>query len=324
MKKKSWLVGSILMGLALCTWLPVGTFAEALPVEEEEVLAYEYTEYPLEREGIALHLDRMIVEGEEPEKNILLVHGLTYSSHEFDIDYEDYSLVRRLAREGYGVWRVDVAGYGRSGEVEDGFMPDSDYAAEDINAAVEKIVELTGEEQIDVLGWSWGTVTAGRFAASHPEHVDQLILYAPILGGLGEYEVADDFHYNTWEHAADDFQKKEDGTFDLEITDPVIIEMYCSSCWHYDRDYSPNGGRRDLCVSAQEKLIDVEALTVPTMIICGDVDPYLIYDLVYEAEDLLPEGSRLEVIEGASHAVMLEEPYYQDFQQRVVDFLEEG
>ena len=317
--------GLITLSLALAV-TPAAASAEALPAEEaftSEEYTYSYEEYALERNGIALHLDRVAVEDTEPEKNILLVHGLTYSSHEFDIDYEDYSLVRFLAREGYAVWRVDIAGYGRSGEVEDGFMPDSDYAAEDINAAVELITQETGADKLDVLGWSWGTVTSSRFAVKYPEHINKLVLYAPILSGLGDYDVDEDFHYNTWEHAADDFQKDVDGNFDLTITDPVIIEMYCSSCWHYDRDYSPNGGRRDLLVDSSEKLIDTESITVPTLVICGDQDPYLNYDLVNTVTETLPEGSALEVIPGASHAVMIEAPFYQDFQDRVIAYLED-
>ena len=321
MKKKMYLLP--LMAALLAFSAPVACYAEALPVEEEEEITYLYEEFPLEREGIDLHLDRVTVDGAIISDNILLVHGLTYSSHEFDIDYEDYSLVRLLAREGYAVWRLDVAGYGRSGAVEDGFLPDSDYAAEDIEAAVEAIVEASGDDAIDILGWSWGTVTSGRFAAKYPEHVCHLVLYAPILSGLGEVDVADDFHYNTWEHAADDFQKDAEGNFDLSITDPVVIEMYCSSCWHYDRDYSPNGGRRDLCVSAEEKLIDLSAIQTPTLVICGSVDPYLNYDLVDVALDSLPEGSELKKIEGASHALFLEEPYYHEFQDTVLDFLAE-
>ena len=304
-------IAMIVMMLACAT----ASYAETADI------SYTYDEYPLERNGIALHLDRIAVEGAEPSKSILLVHGLTYSSHEFDMDYEDYSLVRLLAREGYAVWRVDVAGYGRSGEVEDGFMPDSDYASEDVNAAVELIVAETGLDKIDVLGWSWGTVTSSRFVNNHPEHVNKLVLYAPILSGLGQVDVTDAFHYNTWEHAADDFQKNEDGSFDLTVADPVIIEMYCSSCWHYDRDYSPNGGRRDLCVDASEKLINLEGISVPTLVICGDQDPYLNYDLVYAVLDSLPEGSELEVIPGASHVAMIEAPFYHDFQNKVTTYL---
>ena len=287
----------------------------------EDSTSYVSEVLPLERNGIALYLDYTKTEGTQFDKNILLVHGVTYSSHEFDIDYQDYSLVRKLAREGYAVWKLDIAGYGRSGKVDDGFMPDSDYAADDIAAAVDLIVQETGQEKIDVLGWSWGTVTASRFAAAHPEHLSKLVLYAPILSGIGDFEVEEAFHHNTWEHAADDFQRTEEGGFDYSIADPVIIEMFCSSCWHYDGESSPNGGRRDICVPKTEKLIDLTKITVPTLIICGTEDPYLNYDLVNAAPGSLPAGSSLEMIEGGSHAVMLEEPYYHDFQDRLIRFL---
>lgn len=283
---------------------------------------YTCEAFPLERAGVALHLDRMIVEGAVPNRNILLIHGVTYSTHEFDIDYEDYSLVRALAREGYGVWRLDIAGFGQSEEVEDGFLPDSEYAVEDINAAVDRICEVTGEERIDLLGWSWGTVTTSRCAAKYPEHIGRLVLYAPILSGIGEYEVTEPFHHNTWEHAADDFQRTETGAFDYDIVDPIVLEMLCSSSWHYDRESSPNGGRRDICVDESQQLIDLESIAMPTLVICGDQDPYLNYDLVYTALEHLPLGSALEVIKGASHVAFIEKPYHHDFRERLIGFLE--
>ncbi len=288
----------------------------------EAAVEYSYKEVPLERNGIALHLDCMTSESTKANKNILLIHGVTYSSHEFDIDYEDYSLVRFLARKGYAVWRLDIAGFGQSGEVSDGFLPDSDYAAEDINAAVEKICEVSGQNKIDLLGWSWGTVTTGRFVTTHPEHIEKLVLYAPILSGVGKYEITEPFHHNSWEHAADDFQKNEDGTINYEVTDPVVIELFCSSSWHYDKEASPNGGRRDICVDKSQSLIDLSKITVPTLVICGDCDPYLNYDRISACLDELPGDSVLEVIEGASHVAYIEKPYYHDFQNRLIQFLD--
>ena len=277
---------------------------------------------PLEREGISLHLEYTKLKEMKTEKSILLIHGVTYSSHEFDINYRDYSLVRKLAREGYCVWRLDIAGFGMSEDTDDGFRPDSDYAAEDIAAAVDQIVSETGQDKIDVLGWSWGTVTVSRYAAAHPDHLNKLVLYAPILSGIGEYEVKEPFHHNTWDHAAEDFQCTDDGSFDYSVTDPVLIEIWCSNCWHYDGEFSPNGGRRDVCVSKKEKLIDLTRIKAPTLIICGSKDPYLNYDLVNHSLKDLPKGSSLEVIEGGSHVVMAEKPYYRDFQDRLIRFLE--
>ena len=276
----------------------------------EQTGEYEYREFPLERAGVALHLDRVCRAGERPKRIILLTHGVTYSSHEFDIDLGDYSLVRRLARAGYAVWRLDIAGYGCSGAVEDGFAPDSDYAAEDVRAAAELIVRESGAKTIDLLGWSWGTVTAGRFTARHPELVRRLVLYAPILTGVGEETVAEPFHRNTREHAAEDFRKLPDGSFDLDAAEPEIIERYCESCLRFDGEKSPNGGRRDICVGRGIDLIPLEKIAAPTLIVYGDRDPYLNYARIESALSRLPEGSALRLIPGGSHMLMLEKPYY--------------
>ena len=286
-------------------------------------MKYTQTVCLLERNGTALHLSQTLLSGTQPEKQILLVHGVTYSSHEFDIDYQDYSLVRRLARNGYGVWQLDIAGFGRSENVENGLMVDSAYAAEDIHAAAEKIIRETGQEKIDVLGWSWGTVTVSRFAAAHPEMIDRLILYAPILCGIGDDEVTEPFHHNTWEHAADDFQRCPDGSFDESVTDPTVLELFCSSCWHYDGESSPNGGRREICVDPSVQLINLTKISNPTLVICGDQDPYLDYHLVNRCLDDLPDGSALEMIPGGAHVVFMEKPYYHDFQERLLRFLQD-
>ena len=269
------------------TAMSLGTSASA------DEMNYTQTVCPLERNGTALYLSQTLLSGAQPQKQILLVHGVTYSSHEFDIDYQDYSLVRQLARNGYGVWLLDIAGFGRSEAVEDGFMVDSVYAAEDIHAAAEKIIRETGQERIDILGWSWGTVTVSRFAAMHPEMIGRLVLYAPILCGIGEYEVTEPFHHNTWEHAADDFQKRSDGSFDESVTDPAVLEWFCSGCWHYDGESSPNGGKREICVDSSKILIDLTQIRTPTLVICGDQDPYLNDHLVNRCLDDLPDGSAL-------------------------------
>ncbi|MCR4822768.1 MAG: alpha/beta hydrolase [Treponema sp.] len=284
-------------------------------------LNFTYREYPLERNSLALHLDCMKASVFQEGKNILLIHGVTYSSREFDVNYQDYSLVRYLASEGYAVWTLDIAGFGRSQPVEDGFMPDSNYAAEDIKAAVDKIIEITGQDKIDLLGWSWGTVTTGKFVGKHPEHIRKLILYAPILSGIGEYPVNVAFHKNDWEHAADDFQKNEKGEIDFNLVDPLLVEVFCSNCWHYDRDSSPNGGRRDICVASSNLLIDLDSIKIPTLVICGDKDPYLNYPLVNNVLDHLPQGSKLEVLKGASHVAYIEKDIYRDFQNKLMDFL---
>jgi len=279
--------------------------------------------FPLERNGVKLFLERMQLSGSEPENQILLAHGLTYSSHEFDVNVDDYSLARFLARNGYAVWILDIAGYGRSEKVEDGFSTNSDTAAEDIAAAAKLITKTSGQEKIDILGWSWGTVTGGRFAAKYPDMVRKLVLYAPIFTGLADIHVDEHYKIPDWAHAASDFQVKEDKTIDYDIIDPLVADTFLSNCWRYDGAGSPNGGRRDLLVSPENRLIPTNSIKAPTFLIMGDKDDYLSVDYCRGTLSSLPEGSRMKVIPGAAHAMMMEKPFYIEFREAVLSFLQD-
>lgn len=281
---------------------------------------YRFDNYIVKYDDLNLHMNSTC-NSEFGEKNIIIVHGLTYSSHEFDINYKDYSLVRFLADEGYTVWRIDIAGYGQSDKPEDGFIVDSDYAADNIYYAVNDICSITGSDMVDVLGWSWGTVTTSRFVSNHPEKVNKLILYAPIVSGVGESSVDTDYHENTWENAAGDFQTDSEGHIDESIVERAVVEYFCSGCWKYDGKGSPNGPRRDICVDESVVLIDMSKITVPTLLIYGDVDPYLNYDLIDKMFKELPEGSRKKIIKGAAHCAYIEKPFYHDFQNTIIEFL---
>ena len=281
---------------------------------------YSFKEYAVPYGDIDLHLDSTS-KSAFGEDNIILVHGLTYSSHEFDINYKDYSLVRFLADKGYTVWRLDIAGYGQSDRPSDGFVVDSDYAADNIYYAVKKICELTGKGKVDVFGWSWGTVTTSRFVSNHPEIVNKLVLYAPIVSGIGESNVDTDYHKNSWENAVGDFQLNSDGDIEEEKVDPAIVEYFGSSCWKYDGESSPNGPRRDICVDKSVVLIDMSKISVPTLVIYGDADPYLNYELIDKMYQELPKGSDRKIIGGAAHCAYIEKPYYHDFQNTVIKFL---
>jgi len=289
--------------------------------ETEAVTVYVNRVYSLERNDILLHLDCTTAADSEAEDNILLIHGLTYSSHEFDVDYQDYSLVHFLCNNGYAVWRLDIAGYGQSEKAEDGFAVDSEYASEDICAAIEKILEITEAEDVDLLGWSWGTVTCSLAEQKLSSKIDKLVLYAPIITGLGEAEIEDDYHINSWEHAASDFQTDDDGSIDEDMVDMAVVNVYCSNCWRYDKESSPNGGRRDLCVDPEVRLIDLSEIKSPTLVICGDKDPYLNMPLVEASESILPEGSKLEIVSGAAHAMYIEKPFYRLFQRKLIEYL---
>lgn len=282
---------------------------------------YKFEDYLVSYNDINLHMDS-VCKSDFGKNNIILIHGLTYSSHEFDINYKDYSLVRFLADKGYTVWRLDIAGYGKSDKPVDGFLVDSDYAADNIYYAVKEICSITGADNINVLGWSWGTVTTSRFASNHPEMVNKLVLYAPIVSGVGDSIVDTDYHENSWENAASDFQLNEAGKIDENIVEPAVVEYFCSSCWKNDGKASPNGPRKDICVDGSFELIDMAKIKAPTLLVYGDNDPYLNYELIEKMYQELPEGSDRNVISGAAHCAYIEKPFYHDFQNAIIDFLE--
>ena len=279
---------------------------------------YEISTVPLERNGCNLYLSKLQVAGSAPKKNILLIHGLTYSSHVFDVNFGDYSFVKFLARKGYAVWRLDLSGYGQSDALADGFKINSDYAAEDINAAVNKI----NAEKIDLLGWSFGTISVGKFAAKYPEKIRKLILYAPIFNGLSTVNVTEPFHENTWEHAADDFQKLSDGSIDFDIVEPAVANTFLADCWRYDKNSSPNGCRREIFSSETARLISMDKIKNPVLIIEGDRDAYINRAALAEVVKNLQTNSEFMEIAGGSHVVMIEKPHYKKFRDAVLSFLD--
>ena len=63
-------------------------------------------------------------------------------------------------------------------------------------------------------------------------------------------------------------------------------------------------------------------ISAPTLIIYGSKDPYMNFNLLDSALVYLPDGSEQQMIEGGSHIMMYEKNCYQDFQNRIVSFLE--
>ena len=110
-------VRKALSGFSVCLllFLLCGSSALAAEIFRETV--------PLERNRVPLHLERYVEKDGKRKQPLLLVHGVTYSSHEFDVDYKDYSLARYFAGHGFEVWLLDIAGFGNSGSVYHAAQP---------------------------------------------------------------------------------------------------------------------------------------------------------------------------------------------------------
>jgi pimeloyl-ACP methyl ester carboxylesterase len=92
-----------------------------------------------------------------------------------------------IAQHGWDVYLVDVRGYGRSTRPPEMDQPASnnppiattDVAVKDLRSAIEFILQRRGVSKLNLMGWSWGTVIMGAYAADNPDKVDRLVLYAP-------------------------------------------------------------------------------------------------------------------------------------------------
>jgi len=121
---------------------------------------------------------------------VLLVHGATLGASLFDLPLPGYSLLRELAGMGRAAYALDVRGFGHSmrGPVMDAPpeahppFPRLAQAVADIGAAVEVILAREGVPALDLVGFSWGTVTSGAYAAANAGKVARLALYAPLYG----------------------------------------------------------------------------------------------------------------------------------------------
>jgi pimeloyl-ACP methyl ester carboxylesterase len=123
---------------------------------------------------------------------VLLVHGATFGAALFDLPVPGYSLMSALSEAGRTVYALDIRGYGNSlnGAVMDAppeanppFARLNDAVA-DIGSAVAFIRAHEQAPAVDIVGFSWGTVTAARYASQFPQNVARLALYAPLYAEL--------------------------------------------------------------------------------------------------------------------------------------------
>lgn len=165
---------------------PPPTTGEALPIT-----ACDY-EIASETKGIDLFLRNKRAFGQSefrPERTVLYVHGATMASElVFDLPVDGVSWADDLAAQGWDVWMMDIRGYGRSTWPEAMRQPagsnppvaTTDEAVADFAAAVGFVRSLRQLAKIQLIGWSWGSVIAGRFASLHPDLVHSLVLVTPL------------------------------------------------------------------------------------------------------------------------------------------------
>ena len=289
-------------------------------------MRYKCTEIELHRNdnGKKIYFTKFFCPDSYEDRNILLVHGITSSQHIWDINYKDYSIVRFLAKNGYTVWRLDIGGYGKSDKYEDGFEVTTENAAIDVLTAMEKICELQGVNKVDVMAWSWGSMITGLAAELHPEYFRRLAWIGPCFGGTFPVtKIEQPFTSLTYPYVVLVFQHMpgSEDEVDYDTIEPEVVGIWCDHVFHYDGGHGrPNGGFRQLMGGGESWLIHPDKIKVPVCIMTGDIDRNVKLERCLEAMKQLPEGSELNLIHGAGHAMFCEVDHYKPFHDKVLAF----
>ena len=177
-----------LLGIALLTLI---AGCAAVPQSQSGSIVMEEAMVPSDP-GISVYVRNKRPAGMtafSPEKTVLYVHGATYPSETaFDLNLDGMSWMDYIARAGYDVWLVDVRGYGGSTRPAAMDQPananvpfaTTAEAVSDVGAAVDHILKKRGIPKLNLVGWSWGTVTMAWYTAQNNAKVNKLVLYAPV------------------------------------------------------------------------------------------------------------------------------------------------
>ncbi len=289
-----------------------------------------------------------------PERTLLFVHGATYpASTSFDLALDGVSWMDYIASRGYDVYLMDLRGYGSSTRPPEMAAPAADNppvvrgvtAIADIGRVVEAITRRRGVDSLCLLGWSWGTTLTGAYAASFPDHVHRLALYAPLwvkreaagarsivpdAGGLPAWRgTRREEAYARWVAGVPEealptlippgwFDAWADATFatdpDGMAMDPPVLR-------------APNGVLQDVRESyfAGRPYFDPSRITAPTLLAVGawdaDTPPAMAEDMFRQ---LSPSPHhQLVIFDEGSHTMMMERNRLQLF-ETVQAFLDRG
>lgn len=209
-----------------------------------------------------------------------------------------------LANVGVASLRFDLRGHGES----DGQQEELTLASilNDIDAALEHVVQVTGTEHAHLLAASFAGGITAYFAVQHPERVSSLVLVNPLLNYKKRF--VDDKPY--WHDSRIDEEAgrelAEHGFLfhnpNFKLSRPLLNEVF------YLRPH--------------EAIAD---LTVPVLFIHGTRDTFIPIESTREAVQRIKSNVEVLEIDGAQHGIaVFDDPQYLDpqtqaWQAQVVD-----
>ena len=196
---------------------------------------------------------------------------------------------------GVGVAAPDLRGFGSRPAGIGSFSHAHDVLA---------LVDALGEDQVDVVGASFGGRVALQVAALAPGRVRSLALLAPALP--------------TWDYADPDllaYGRDEEAALarrDLDAAVDLNVRFWASELSPEDREYVAEAQRRAFelggeAAEEEEIPLDLGAIAAETLVVVGERDNADFVAIADHLASTLP-GPGLQVIDGAGHLLALERP----------------
>ena len=147
---------------------------------------FEHSVIALEQRGGTLSLRHRA----PPEKTVFTANEIVLFLEPYSIpsaaafDLPGYSWMEHLAERGFDCWSLDFRGFGKSSRPAEMDQPPSAHAPVihvadfmvDLAAAVSYIRRFRHVDRVTLIGWSYGSTVAGKYAAENPDNVHKLIL----------------------------------------------------------------------------------------------------------------------------------------------------
>ena len=251
------------------------------------------------------------------KRTIVLVHGRTWSAlPDFDLQVvgEHRSLMDALAAKGYAVYAIDLRGYGATARDSSGWASPN-QSADDLAAALQWVMahsRIPGKPSL--MGWSNGATVAQLLAQRHPELIANLILTGYWKDSDEPIALAPDTivplrSTTTVQAAASDFIAPN-------AISQRALQAYVAAA------IAADPVRSDWRRREQFNALDPAKITVPTLLIQGELDP--IAPTAFQAKFFARLGTgdrQWVVIAGGDHAVLIENTQ-PAFVSAMVNFIE--
>ncbi len=208
-----------------------------------------------------------------------------------------------LVQTGRRVWVPDLPGFGDSALPFDGH--DADALVAPLAAGLQ---QLLGGVPFDLVGFSFGGMTAGLLAAAHPKLLRQLVIAGAPGLGLSSHRTV---RLRGWRHLSDPAEIEAMHRYNLlalmlynpDALTPLALAVHTGNV---GRDRMP--GRRLAYTDALKKALTQIHLPVTALYGLHDALYQGKLDALEEALSVAPNFRGLQFINGAGHWLQFEQP----------------